>query len=105
MQHRSSVSMSCSNESVGVFVGFSLPGAVGLGENTFMPVLWVRHWWRGISGPWLRVSVCTARSGRPTMWRVCASQTWSALCPGGRAMMIRWRMVRSTRDAHVLASS
>ena len=48
------------DESVGVFVGSSLPGAVGVCENAFSPVLWVRRWWWAVSGPWSQVGVRVA---------------------------------------------
>ena len=41
---------------VGVFAGSSLPGAVGLGENIYTLVLWVRCWSRAISGSWSKAS-------------------------------------------------
>ena len=39
------------DESVGVVVGSSLPGAVGMSDNTSTPVPGVRRWWRAISRP------------------------------------------------------
>ena len=60
------------DEPVGVFIGPSLPGTVGVSEKTSTPVPGVRRWWRAISRPWSQVSVRIAWSGNPWMRRVSA---------------------------------
>ena len=77
------------DEPVGVFVGSSLPGAVGVSEEHLHAGVVGEALCRAISGPWSQVSVRIAWSGRPWMRRVSASQTWSAFRPRGKATMIR----------------
>lgn len=52
------------DELVGIVVGSSIPGAVGVSNKHIHASAWVRRWWRVISGSWSRVSVRIAPSGR-----------------------------------------